>query len=147
MGEVINNSMDCSDLSIRPIRRSTACLKSEGHKFRPSCAHPIAVFLPSLRICGNVEIVSRGALHQIPTGRVRDNKVDQSPVGVPVQLLRTMLFSYRSVSSFCIWPAVVFDRFVGFDCPHLHDGSFLSRPAKKQSTCSWSVPLHLHRNV
>ena len=51
---------------------------SQEHKFRPSCAIPIVAFLPSLRISGNDKIMSSGALHQITTGRVCLNNVDQS---------------------------------------------------------------------
>ena len=39
---------------------------------------PIVGFLPSLRICGSDEIICSGALHQITTGRVCNNNVDQS---------------------------------------------------------------------
>ena len=52
--------------------------KSKGYEFRPSSAIPILGFLPSLRVRGTDEIMSSGALHQIMTGRVCNNNVDQS---------------------------------------------------------------------
>ena len=64
------------------------------------CAISRTGFFPSLRICSGDEILCSGALHQIATGRVCNNVIEQS---VPRRCIRNWCVHTSSVPLTCRW--------------------------------------------